>query len=63
MTDSTAPEAGSFSEVVHVGNGSSPSGETVGVDKIRDLLFGNQCRITTVAFQNSKSASCSASRI
>jgi hypothetical protein len=28
--------------VAQLGNGALPAGEVVGVDKIRDLLFGNQ---------------------
>ena len=41
MTDSMALEAVDTPEVAHSGNG-GVTAETVGVDKIRDLLFGNQ---------------------
>ena len=42
MTGSTAPEANGSLELAPSGNGSVTGSETVGVDKIRDLLFGNQ---------------------
>ena len=41
MTDSMALEAVDTPEAAHSGNG-AVTAETVGVDKIRDLLFGNQ---------------------
>src|ERR1700722_17462059 len=38
-SDGEAPEPGT---ALQVGNGAVPGSEVVGVDKIRDLLFGNQ---------------------
>jgi chromosome segregation ATPase len=42
MTGSTAPEATGSSEIAHSGTGGVTGAETVGVDKIRNLLFGSQ---------------------
>jgi flagellar biosynthesis GTPase FlhF len=35
-------DAGAAAQIGNVGNGLLPGGDAVGVDKIRDLLFGNQ---------------------
>ena len=40
--EKTSAEPADQLEAMHTGNGQHPGAEVVGVDKIRDLLFGNQ---------------------